>query len=64
MYNNNQLTSWTNFLHSFRIPFAPSQFDDPQGALFKLQQTTVVREYQTQFELLINRVLVFRILFF
>lgn len=57
MYNNNQLTSWPNFLHALRLRFAPSQFEDPTGALFKLNQTTTVTEYQTQFELLSNRVI-------
>lgn len=33
-----------------------SQFEDPQGTLFKLTQTTSVNEYQTQFEMLSNRV--------
>lgn len=56
MYYNNQLRSWTNFLHSLRIRFVPSQFEDPQGALFKLTQTIIVCDYQTQFELLSNRV--------
>lgn len=58
MYNNNQLTPWKNFLHALRIRFAPSQFEDPQGALFKLQQTSTVRDYQTQFEILSDRVIV------
>lgn len=56
IYNNNELTLWPNFFHALRIHFAPSQFDDPNGALFKLTQTTTVWEYQTQFEALSNRV--------
>lgn len=56
MYNNNQLSSWTNFLHTLCIHLFPSQFNDPQGALFKKTQTTSIREYQTQFETLSNRV--------
>lgn len=42
MYNNNQLTSWPNFLQALGIHFASSQFDDPQGALFKLTQTRLM----------------------
>lgn len=43
-------------LNSLKIRFAPSQFDDPEGALFKLTQTSTVCEYQCQFETLSNRV--------
>lgn len=57
MYNNMQLTSWPNFLHSLQTRFAPSQFEDPQGALFKLTQTSSVQEYQCQFELFSNLVI-------
>jgi len=32
-------------------------YDDPKGALFKLRQTTTVKEYQTQFETLVNRII-------
>lgn len=32
MYNNIQLTSWQNFLHSLQTRFGSSQFEDPQGA--------------------------------
>lgn len=34
VYNNNQLNPWINFLNALRIRFAPSQFEDPLGALF------------------------------
>lgn len=37
--------------------FAPSHFEDPQGAFFKLTQTPTVRECQTQFQLLSNLVI-------
>ncbi|MCI02829.1 hypothetical protein A2U01_0023863, partial [Trifolium medium] len=36
--------------------FAPSHYDDPKGALFKLCQTTSVKDYQTTFESLANRI--------
>lgn len=36
MYNKGQLNLWSNFVHSLQARFQPSQFDDPQGALFKL----------------------------
>lgn len=56
MYNNYQLSSWPNFLHSLQTRFAPLQFDDPQGVPFKLIQTSSFSEYQRQFESLSNRV--------
>lgn len=39
------------------IGFALSIYDDPQGALFKLQQTGTISEYLTEFERLANRTL-------
>lgn len=56
MYNNNPLASWAQFLHALQMRFAPSQFEDPQKALFKLTETTSVRDYQSQFKSLSNRV--------
>lgn len=46
----------TQFLHALQMCFAPSQFDDSQGAFFNLTQTTTVHDYQSQFESLSNRV--------
>lgn len=37
MFYNNQLLSWTDFLHALEARFGPSCFDDPEGALFKLK---------------------------
>ncbi|KAL5173604.1 hypothetical protein HKD37_16G046122 [Glycine soja] len=37
-------------LQALESRFAPSFYDDPQGALFKLQQTGTVSEYLTDFE--------------
>lgn len=45
-------------LQALQLRFAPSEFEDPQGVLFKLTQTSLVMEYQTQFEMLSNRVIV------
>jgi hypothetical protein len=56
MHDNGQLTSWPRFLHALELRFAPSQFDDPRGALFKLCQTTTVQAYQAEFEALANRI--------
>ncbi|MCH81628.1 hypothetical protein A2U01_0002419, partial [Trifolium medium] len=56
MHSNHQLLSWTGFLNALETRFAPSMYEDPQGSLFKLCQTSTVREYQTQFETLANRI--------
>ncbi|MCH89207.1 retrotransposon-derived protein PEG10-like [Trifolium medium] len=56
MHSNGQLLSWPGLLHALESRFAPSLYDDPKGALFKLCQTSSVKEYQTQFESLANRI--------
>jgi len=56
MYSNGQLHSWPAFIHALELRFAPSQYDDPKGALFKLCQTTTVKDYQHAFESLANRI--------
>lgn len=50
------LTSWSTMLQALESRFAPSYYDDPYGALFKLQQRGTVNEYLSEFELLANRV--------
>jgi len=56
MHSNGKLSSWSVFLRTLELRFAPSKFDDPQGALFKLTQIASVREYKAQFENLANQV--------
>lgn len=56
MYFNNQILSWQAFLHSLETRFAPSIYEDPIGALFKLSQTSTVAANQAQFESLVNRI--------
>lgn len=58
MYKSGQIVSWNNLLPALQIRVAPSQFEDqdPQGSLFKLTQTSIVREYHTQFQILSNQV--------
>ena len=36
MHRNNQLTTWADFLNALEMRFAPSFYNDPRGALFKL----------------------------
>jgi len=56
MHDNKLISTWQNFLHALEVRFAPSHYEDPRGALFKLCQTSTVREYQNQFESLANRI--------
>lgn len=56
MSRNGQVTSWEALLHALEARFAPSQYDDPKGALFKLTQKGSVNEYLTEFETLANRI--------
>ena len=54
MTNNSQLTSWPTFLQVLQTCFAPSQYKDPIGALFKLTQRSIVNAYLSEFEDLVN----------
>ncbi|XP_020232880.1 uncharacterized protein LOC109813157 [Cajanus cajan] len=56
MYRNGQILSWTQFLQALETRFAPSAFDHPKGKLFKLQQTSTVADYLSEFEALSNRI--------
>ncbi|GAU39763.1 hypothetical protein TSUD_220060 [Trifolium subterraneum] len=56
MYKNGQIVSWNHFLQALEIRFAPTAYDDPRGKLFKLQQSTSVENYLSDFEALENRI--------
>ena len=56
MYQNNQLTTWADFLNALEMRFAPSFYDDPWGAFFKLTQHRSVNSYLSKFENLANRI--------
>ena len=56
MFTNGLITSWQGFLQALESRFAPTFYDDPKGALFKLVQRGSVNEYLTEFERLANRV--------
>lgn len=56
MSKNALISSWTSFLHALEARFAPSEYDDPKGALFKLTQKGSVHDYLTEFETLANRI--------
>lgn len=53
---NGQLTSWSGLLQALEARFAPSQYEDPTGILFKLTQCGSVMDYLSQFETLVNRI--------
>ena len=56
MYRNGFITSWNGLLQALETRFAPSYYDDPKGALFKLSQRGSVNDYLTDFERLANRI--------
>ena len=56
MSRNGQLTSWSSLPYALEARFAPSQYDDPKGALFKLTQRGSVNDYLAKFETFENRI--------
>nr|KYP56595.1 hypothetical protein KK1_002839 [Cajanus cajan] len=56
MYRNGQIQTWFGFLRALETRFAPSLYDEPSGALFKLTQKGSVQQYLTEFERLANRI--------
>lgn len=56
MFRNGFITSWTALLQALENRFAPTYFEDPKGALFKLTQTGSVNDYLHEFERLANRI--------
>ena len=56
MTSNDQITSWPAFLQALQARFAPSQYEDLTGSLFKLTQKGTVSQYLSEFEELVNRV--------
>ncbi|KAH1257825.1 hypothetical protein GmHk_03G007703 [Glycine max] len=56
MFRNGLITSWQSFLQALESRFAPSFYDDPKGALFKLTQRSSVNEYLNEFERVANRI--------
>jgi len=57
MFCNGFITSWSGLLQALESRLAPSFYEDPKGALFKLSQRGTVNEYLTEFERLANRVI-------
>lgn len=57
MTQNGELVSWPGFFHALETRFAPSQYVDPTGDLFKLTQRGSVADYLSHFEALASRVI-------
>lgn len=57
LHHNQLLTTWEEFTRALELRFGPSSFENHQQALFKLQQTGTVSDYQREFERLCNRVI-------
>ncbi|GKD95364.1 ty3-gypsy retrotransposon protein [Tanacetum coccineum] len=55
MKRNGLITTWGRFEESVRNCFGPSEYEDPNGALSKLLQLGTVKDYQREFEKLMNR---------
>lgn len=55
MQNNNQITTWKIFYRLYKLGLRIHNFDDLNGSFQTTQQTSVT-DYQTQLELLSNRV--------
>jgi len=56
LMESGSIRSWEEFVVALKIRFEPSAYDDPAGAFTKLQQISTVDEYQSQFEVLSNRI--------
>lgn len=57
MTRNGQFASLPVYLQALQTCFAPSQYEDPTGALFKLTQCSTVNTYLSEFEDLANRII-------
>jgi hypothetical protein len=47
--------TWAAFVEGLLVRFGPSAFEDVDGELAKIRQTSFVNEYQSRFERLANR---------
>ena len=56
MSRNNLINSLHDFLLTLETCFAPSYYDEPHGALFKLTQTGTINNYLHEFECIANHI--------
>ena len=52
---SSSITSWDGFTQSLLTRFGPSILDDPMKTLTRLRQTTTMKAYKPQFEILSNQ---------
>nr|GEU71247.1 retrotransposon-related protein [Tanacetum cinerariifolium] len=55
MARNGLIPTWAKFEESMRNCFGPSEYKDPNGALSKLLQLGMVKDYQRELEKLMNQ---------
>jgi len=51
-----ELNDWVLFIQALKKRFGPTEYEDPEGELSKLCQTSTVAAYQSQFENLAQRI--------
>ena len=56
MFLNKRLSNWNKFVEDLSARFSPSGYEDVQGMLSKLTQSSSVAQYQSEFEMLSNRI--------
>lgn len=52
-----QISSWFGLLQALEARFAPLQYEDPMGILFKLTQSGSINDYLSEFESLAIRII-------
>ncbi|KAJ0614111.1 putative retrotransposon gag domain, aspartic peptidase domain superfamily [Helianthus annuus] len=55
LHRHHQISSWEAFTVALLKRFRSSDFEEPEGLLAKLQQTTTVADYRSRFEAISNR---------
>jgi hypothetical protein len=56
MFKNDLIQDWFGLLQAIESRFAPSYYEDPSQALFKLSQHGPLNQYLTEFERIANRI--------
>ncbi|KAI9176859.1 hypothetical protein LWI28_007928 [Acer negundo] len=51
-----ELNDWVTFIQALEKRFGPTEYEDPEGQLSKLRQTSTVAAYQSQFENLAQQI--------
>jgi len=56
LMDSGYIGGYEDFVSALKTRFAPSVFGDPVGTFTKLKQSSTVEDYQTQFEILSNKI--------